>query len=326
MNRVSIIIPVYNTKDYLKRCLDSVIGQTLQPYEIILIDDGSFDGSSVLCDELKNCWPDLIEVIHQKNSGVSAARNMGIDNASGDYLYFLDSDDWIESSTLEQLVQVASIEQTELTFGSVYIVDEQGNDKMILESTPCNIVQSPVINPEILFMMPSVCNRLISKKVIDQNLLRFSPISIGEDLEFLMKLLVNSRRCIYLDKSRYNYFHRSNSVMHSSRPEKSKDIEIAFDSVIHYFKELGFLNQFKPEMEYLAIRHVFLDASVRILKVNPESEILKEFHQWMKINFPYFKKNKYLYRFSIKEKIVIQLLSYRLYGLSYLLFNLSNRG
>jgi CDP-glycerol glycerophosphotransferase len=325
MINVSIIIPVYNTKDYLLRCIDSVVGQTLQPHEILLIDDGSLDGSSILCDELRSRWPNLIKVFHQKNSGVSLSRNVGIENATGDYIYFLDSDDWIELSTLEQLVQAATIEQTDLTIGSVYNVDVHGNANMIVESMPINIAQSPETNPEILFIMPSICNRLISKKVIDQNHLRFSQIAIGEDFEFLMKLLTSTRRCIFLDKPRYNYFHRSNSAMHSSKSEKNRDIVIAFDSVIHHYEDLGLMTQYKPELEYLAIRHVFLDASVRVLKIDPKNEILREFHSWMKLNFSVFKKNKYLYRFNFKEKLVIQLLDLKLYGLVYSLFRLSNR-
>ena len=102
MVKVSIVIPVYNTEKYIRECLDSVINQTLKEIEIILIDDGSIDSSGLLCDAwvLKD---NRVKVIHQANQGLSGARNTGIDNASGEYIFFCDSDDFIRKDTIERL-------------------------------------------------------------------------------------------------------------------------------------------------------------------------------------------------------------------------------
>ena len=100
---VSIIVPAYNAEAYLNRCIDSILSQTYRNIEIILVDDGSTDNTPVLCDEYSEQHKDIIKVIHKENGGVSSARNIGIDTASGDYYAFVDSDDWIADDFIETL-------------------------------------------------------------------------------------------------------------------------------------------------------------------------------------------------------------------------------
>ena len=120
-NLVSIVIPIYNVEKYLNECVDSVIVQTYHDLEIILVDDGSTDNSGKLCDEYKKI-DDRIKVIHQKNGGLSAARNTGMDSAIGEYLYFLDSDDYIEPQTVERLVDTIEQEKADIVLFDGYVV------------------------------------------------------------------------------------------------------------------------------------------------------------------------------------------------------------
>ena len=117
---VSVVIPVYNVEQYLKECIDSVLNQTYSDYEIILVDDGSTDNSSKLCDDYLTV-DNRIKVIHRENGGLSAARNTGMDAATGDYIYFLDSDDYIESVTLERLVHTAKTDDADIVFFDGYV-------------------------------------------------------------------------------------------------------------------------------------------------------------------------------------------------------------
>lgn len=117
---ISIVIPVYNVEKYLAECVDSVLGQTYQDYEIILVDDGATDSSGAMCDEYAQ-KDARIRVIHQPNGGLSAARNAGLSAASGEYIYFLDSDDYIEPTTLVDLVSVAAQEQADVVFFDGYV-------------------------------------------------------------------------------------------------------------------------------------------------------------------------------------------------------------
>ena len=117
---ISVVIPVYNVEKYLAECVDSVLGQTYQDYEIILVDDGATDSSGAMCDEYAQ-KDARIRVIHQPNGGLSAARNAGLSAASGEYIYFLDSDDYIEPTTLADLVSVAEQEQADVVFFDGYV-------------------------------------------------------------------------------------------------------------------------------------------------------------------------------------------------------------
>ena len=106
MPNVSIIIPIYNVEQYLRRCVDSVLQQTLENIEIILVDDGSPDNCPLICDQYK-AQDNRVKVVHKKNGGLSSARNAGLKIATGEYILFLDSDDWIEPETAEELVSIA---------------------------------------------------------------------------------------------------------------------------------------------------------------------------------------------------------------------------
>ena len=101
---ISVIVPVYNTVNYVRYCVESILSQTMKDFELILVDDGSSDGSEKICDEYSKNNLNVIS-LHQKNKGVSAARNLGIEMASGDYIVFVDSDDWVESDYLEILLR-----------------------------------------------------------------------------------------------------------------------------------------------------------------------------------------------------------------------------
>lgn len=117
---ISVVIPVYNVEQFLEECVDSVLCQTFQDYEIILVDDGATDNSGVICDEYaKN--DDRIKVIHRKNGGLSAARNTGLDAATGEYVYFLDSDDWIKNETLQTLVSLAKSDNSDVVFFDAFV-------------------------------------------------------------------------------------------------------------------------------------------------------------------------------------------------------------
>ena len=124
---VSVVIPVYNVEQYLKECIDSVLNQTYSNYEIILVDDGSTDNSGKLCDDYLSL-DSRKKVIHRENGGLSAARNTGMDAATGDYIYFLDSDDYIEPVTLEHLVKTAETENADIVFFDGYVFYDECED------------------------------------------------------------------------------------------------------------------------------------------------------------------------------------------------------
>ena len=188
---VSIIVPVYNTAQYLPECIESIIGQTYENLEIFLVDDGSVDGSSELCDLY--CEKDhRIQVIHKKNSGVSDSRNLGIQKANGDYLMFVDSDDWLDKSMVEKMLFAAKTFSADLVICGYYNVFSTKRNSCSLPEK--NYSEKSFLNDFGLFyrsaLINSPCNKLYRMDHIQQNHLCFDvTLSLGEDLLLNLKYL-----------------------------------------------------------------------------------------------------------------------------------------
>lgn len=205
MPDVSVIIPVYKVEKYLEKCVDSVRRQTFKDLEILLIDDGSPDRCGKICDEFAE-KDSRIKVIHQENQGLSAARNVGIDLSTGEYLSFVDSDDWLDIDMIELLMRLSQkyeADITECSYRNIY-------PDSIMEETKCSgeIVIGNSLTAlkgmlEWKFFKPIVPNKLYRRGVFNNT--RFQVGKIHED-EFIMHLLyLNAEKIIYADISKYNY-------------------------------------------------------------------------------------------------------------------------
>ena len=138
--KISVVVPVYNVEDYLDRCVKSIISQTYENLEVILVDDGSADGSPVMCDSWAQKDP-RIKVIHKPNGGVSSARNAALDAATGDFIGFVDSDDWIENDFYELLMKSLAENGSDIAFCGYYVVERSGEKKgykNLLDSSICD--------------------------------------------------------------------------------------------------------------------------------------------------------------------------------------------
>ncbi|MCI6187323.1 MAG: glycosyltransferase [Spirochaetia bacterium] len=202
--RISIIVPIYNVEKYIYRCVDSILSQTFTDFECILIDDGSTDNCSVICDEYAK-KDTRIKVIHQKNSGVSAARNAGLDAAKGEYITFVDSDDWVNLNFLQE--QYADIKNNNADISICGLVGKKKIKKSRLVNS--NDAQ------KLLFKkngMGGFCFlRLIKKQFIGDT--RFNTdISYMEDCDFFYRLLEKPSTTVWTDKPLYNYFSNETSV------------------------------------------------------------------------------------------------------------------
>lgn len=215
-NKISVIIPVFNMYGYLSRCLDSIINQSYRNLEILLINDGSSDGSGGLCDEYAR-KDKRIKVFHQENRGVSAARNTGLENACGEFVIFLDSDDYLERKMLEKMIHINRgadiiicnlyeeyVNRKELFYKGCLI--ENYNDTGALKEL-FSVWEKPVF-------LGHLGNKLFRKTVVQD--LRFnSDYAIYEDLLFVIQAISNSSNIRYLSFSGYHYIQRLNSIMYS---------------------------------------------------------------------------------------------------------------
>lgn len=190
---ISIIVPVYNAEAYLERCVESIEKQTYKYFELILVDDGSADGSGKLCDDLKNKYGN-ITVIHQKNSGASAARNRGIDSAGGKFILFCDSDDYIAHDMLQKLIDAKQMYPERLPLCGIKKISSDGEKNCLLDGEKLQTVCKCdffMIQKAQLFNAP--VNKLFEKEKLDSFGIRFNPaVSLGEDLIFNADYVIKS--------------------------------------------------------------------------------------------------------------------------------------
>ena len=223
--KISVIVPIYNTEQYLSRCLDSIISQSFTDFELLLIDDGSTDGSGIICDSYAD-RDRRIRVFHKENGGVSSARNLGIDKAQGEWLYFVDSDDELLPGGLRTLVDNIS-DDVDVVMGGFESVDELGN--VTREATKSvNLRLSRKESVITLYRGQGCCGyfflgytwqRLFRKSLIDRFNLRFdASIAIKEDTLFVMQYLRKSNGITqFATQPIYRYYQRPNSAMEQTK-------------------------------------------------------------------------------------------------------------
>lgn len=209
MPLVSIIIPVYNVKPYLSQCFDSILAQEEGAWEAIVVDDGSTDGSSEICDEYAN-KDSRFRVFHKENGGVSSARNLGLEKAQGEWIWFVDGDDYITSGSLSILKQ-AILHQCDTVFHGLTILYEDGVEKVEKAAMCLNFDKDTFLKRNFCYQNGMI---LFSRKIIENGRLRFSlGIKMAEDLEFQFKYLLLCERPIRIDQNLYVYRQREGSAI-----------------------------------------------------------------------------------------------------------------
>jgi glycosyltransferase involved in cell wall biosynthesis len=251
--KVSVVVPVYNVEIYLRRCLDSLINQTYKDIEFICVNDGSTDSSLEILKEYAAKDPRFI-IINQENQGVACAKNNGLNAASGDYLSFVDSDDWVDLNYYEEVVNeftttncdVVQLDYTEAYFNNDnYVNDVQHFDKFIEKISAFNLKNHEIysINSfkklEYFPVKMSCCDKVYNLNFIKKNNICFGFKNFGEDNIFSVKSFVLASKVVYLKKSFYYYFSRYNSLVHNKDYTKLKDLKINMNLVIDFLKELN---------------------------------------------------------------------------------------
>lgn len=235
--KVSVIIPVYNVKDYLETCIKSVINQTFRDYELILVDDGSTDGSGILCDLWKQ-RDRRIRVIHKENGGLSDARNKGIDVAKGDYLTFIDSDDYVNPEYIRYLLDIAEKNDAEISmckfqivYDSDYIQKDQIQDHLEVISGRDAVIRR-FINQDVQFV--TAWAKLYKSSLFKEYRYKYKKYHEDEYLTF--KLLFESKKVVRSDLMLYYYRQRSNSIMGQMKKIHPHLIEAQAEA-FRYFEE-----------------------------------------------------------------------------------------
>ena len=199
---VSIIVPVYKVEQYLKRCMDSVLNQTYKNIEVILVNDGSPDNCPALCDEYAKI-DSRVRVIHKENGGLSSARNVALDSVKGDYIFFVDSDDWLALDTLEVLNEYLEEDYDMISFQRTYLTEEKVVEKG--EKNPKDMDVSQYIDASFLGRYDFFVTTKIFKAEVFNNI-RFLEGRNYEDLEIMHRLFLNMKKVVGLDYFLYYYW------------------------------------------------------------------------------------------------------------------------
>lgn len=222
---ISIIVPVYNVEKYLKRCVDSLINQTYKNLQIILVDDGSQDNCAAICDEYSKA-DSRITVIHKKNAGVSAARNSGLDIAEGDYVGFVDSDDYIHPEMYEFLLRAIEENNGDMSLVWYEFVYEDDNNNLLNCCQEYSVGKVYGNNEDAVMALYNrefrinvgPWNKLYKKNIFKD--LRYPTDKIrGEDESVIHIILSSCNKVVVLKNKMYYYFHRNGSVMNSNNPK-----------------------------------------------------------------------------------------------------------
>lgn len=252
---VSVIVAVYNIEEYLPRCVDSISGQTYRNLEIILVDDGSTDGSGRICDEYA-AGDGRIRVIHKRNGGLSDARNAGLDAATGKYIGFVDGDDWIEPDMYGAMCEACERESAQIAVcrykqitGKGVIDASTGNSVLLSKAEAMEIY---VCGDERYLIYNSVWSKLFLARLIRG--MRFPVGKNSEDIMFTTKAFCKMDRLVYLDTAYYNYvLDREGSIMNEKAGERRLKDEIPFwREQIAYIRDAGM-----PELSDQAAYHFY---------------------------------------------------------------------
>ncbi len=255
---ISIIVPVYNVEKYIDQCVQSIQNQTYNNLEIILIDDGSTDQSGVICDYYAN-QDERIHVIHQKNGGLSDARNTGLGIACGDFIGFVDSDDWIEPQMYEEMLKKAlevNAEIVQCRYKSVFedrTIDKSGNDVVILSRE--ELLNIYICEHSQYVIQNSVWCKLFKKGIIGT--LLFPKGRNSEDIMFTTKVFCKIEKCVYIDRAYYNYrINREGSIMNEKNGSRMIRDEIPFlKEQIDYLRQCGY-SELAEQAEYSFYRRM----------------------------------------------------------------------
>ena len=314
MKEVSIIIPNYNCSKYLEECLSSIENQTIKNIEVIIVDDGSTDNSVEIINKHINNSKLNIRLITQYNQNASVARNRALSEATGDYLYFLDSDDILyDNKVLEKLL--TEIEGNDLVIGNYKIIDENSN--IISEYKNSDEILQYENNFKYCNISPVPSNKLYKSKIIRENNIFFSNIRIGQDLNFYLKYLLKCKKIKILNDYIYSYRIVSNS-MSRIKNLNFLDIHNNFLEIKKFYNNSGNEIEYKKYITPIEIKH-YRYQLVRINNSKIHSERKMIFN-----NFNYYVKKcriekEYITKYYKKElqnyKLIKVLLKLHLYNI-----------
>ena len=231
--KLSIIVPVYGVEKYIDKCLNSLVKQSLKEIEVIVVNDGTKDNSQKIVDKYVKKYPDKIKSYIKENGGQGSARNYGLKKATGEYIGYVDSDDFVEKDMYKKLYNKAKENNYDIVVCGNYNVSEDYQNKNI--DAFINNYNTDLEN--IFFGKMAVWNKIYKIDILIKNKLEFKEKVWYEDLAFTLKAIMNSNTFAFIDEPLYDYLIREGSTMNNSNIERNLEILEAMDEILNFFKE-----------------------------------------------------------------------------------------
>lgn len=317
---ISIIVPIYNIEDYLSKCLESIINQSYKETEIILIDDGSTDNSYLICKKYK-LKDKRIKIVHKKHGGLSSARNLGLEMATGELISFVDGDDYLELDFYEKLKKNMDQYNSDISICNYYVDD---NDK--IRSTNINNANLFTFENEMkfLFINTSVAwNKLYKKKIFDS--IRYPEGKFYEDIFIICHLLDKSNRISYEPLPLYHYVQRNNSIVHTFSINHFDKVDAINNNILFLYNKKCYdlALEEKNRMCYTIITNLIKMKLYHINNKEVYDKYYKELCDTVK-SIKWKDSSKYVKRFKIAKNLYLYI-RYTEYKIYYTIKKLLNR-
>ena len=309
---VTIVIPCYNVAKYIKRCIDSLVGQSFQKFKVILVDDKSTDDTYQYLLQLQaTSGLDIMVLQNSCNSGPAVSRNKGIFEADTKYITFCDSDDWYEPDFLKTMVSLLEDNAADMAFCGYKVVDEHGNS----QSRPV-YNRSGLISREEAFCLDadSLCMLMVKTDIMKDTLL--PDLRNGEDVATVPLLMAKANRYAATVSCLYNYFRRSDSA--SERPTMK-----AVESLVcsYQYVQKNFPDKYIKEKEFLGLKNLLYSTMITLFSCSNNRHMAKSLLQEFEDIYPNWKNNPYIASLRGYKKIVLQFLYYRFFlGVKFISF------
>lgn len=314
MLKFSVIIPCYNSINTIEACLTSVLSQTYLPYEILLIDDCSSDDTVKLANKLLSNHAIKYEIIQkEKNSGPGVSRNLGIEKASGDYIVFLDSDDWYELNFLELVREALEAMPSDIVLTAYQKVYDTG--KVVKVWLNENLLSKSEKRDILAYSFDSLCTMVIKSDMLKQ--IRLPQLYNGEDVAVVPLIISKAEQIISLNQITYNYFQRSSSLSQKPTTKVAGSLLDSFDIVKKKLQE-----EFPSEVEFLGIKIVLYGAILNALKAGTSKQDVFKIIQNFSRDYPKWRQNKYMPTLNTSKFLFLKAVAYENYFLLKLLSQL----
>ena len=308
MCKVSIIVPVYNSSNCLKKCLESLINQTLKDIEIIMVNDGSTDNSKDIILKYQKKDKRII-LINKKNGGQASARNVGLKHAKGEYISFVDSDDYVDKNMCKDALNTMIKSDCDILVFDYFVTDYKNTNyyKVLKELSTGNIN-----NKQFFFASACPWNKIYKKTFLLDNKFSFPEGMIYEDYAAIIPLIKYNPRIFYINKAYYYYYLSNESKIRKKEYNKKyEDIFKANEILLNILKD----TEYTEELEYMVAYHMLYEGSLNFYKYN-KLENIDKISDFIKRNFKKWYKNKYVVKeLNLKSKLLMKLFYYKKYNI-----------